>query len=72
MKTVKKCLQAIKETDPETCISEWHIRQLCKSGKVACDYSGSKLYVNFDSLLSYFNRGLTPETNDDNGVDTKQ
>lgn len=56
MRTIKKCLQLIKEIDPDTAVSEWFIRQLCNSGKITYDKSGNKSLVNFDSLLDYLNQ----------------
>lgn len=62
IRTVRQCISIIKKCDPNTAISEWYIRQLCKGGKIAAYSSGNKLLVNLDSLLAYLNRGL--EEND--------
>lgn len=57
-RTIKECLIAIKEVDPQTAVTEWYIRRLCKDKKIICYGSGNKRLVNLDSLLSYLNRSL--------------
>lgn len=54
-RTVKQCYEEIKKADPNSVISEYFIRQLCKSGKIACKQSGNKIFVNLDSLIDYLN-----------------
>lgn len=58
LRTIKQCLEAIKEIDPDTAITEWYIRQLCKSGKIVYYESGNKRLVNLDSLIEFLNRGV--------------
>lgn len=58
LRTIKQCLEAIREIDPNTAITEWYIRQLCKNGKIFYDDSGNKSLVSLDSLLEYLNRGF--------------
>ncbi len=54
-RTVRECFEEIKRLDEQTVISEYFIRQLCKSGQVKCYHSGNKTYVNLDSLFDYLN-----------------
>lgn len=63
-RTIKDCLIAIREVDPQTALTEWYIRQLCKSKKIICYGSGNKSLVNLDNLLNYLNRSLE-EINDE-------
>lgn len=57
-RTIKQCLQVIKEIDHDTAITEWNIRQLCKEDKVLYYKNGNKSLVCLDSLLEFLNRGL--------------
>ena len=52
---IRKCMEEIKKMDPNTSISCWLIRNLCKSGKIKHFGSGNKSLVNFDDLLCFFN-----------------
>lgn len=53
IRTVQQCWEHIKGLDPDCCISEWFIRQLCKNNQIKYFPSGSKVYVNMDYLLNY-------------------
>lgn len=66
-RTIKDCLIAIKEVDPQTAVTEWYIRLLCKSNTIICYKSGNKSLVNLDNLLDYLNRGLD-DTNQDKNI----
>ena len=57
-RTIKECLNAIREIDPQTALTEWYIRQLCREKKIICYGSGNKSLVNLDSLINYLNRSL--------------
>lgn len=56
MKTIKQCFEEIKKLDPDTAISQWFIRCLCKENKIKHFYTGSKILVNFDDLINYLNQ----------------
>ena len=58
MKTIKQSFEEIKKLDPETAISQWFIRSLCKQGKVKHFMTGTKVLVNFDHLLDYINSNI--------------
>lgn len=55
-RTIKQCLETIKSIDPDTAITEWYIRQLCKNGEIEYFASGNKSLVNLDSLLATLNQ----------------
>ena len=57
-RTIKECLKAIREIDPQTALTEWYIRQLCKDKRIICYGSGNKSLISLDSLLNYLNRSL--------------
>ncbi len=57
-RTIRQCLETIKNLDPDTAITEWYIRQLCKNGKIICNGSGNKFLVCLDSLLEFLNHGF--------------
>lgn len=61
MKTVEQCLKEIKKLDPDTAITEWFIRCLCKDNKVKHFMTGKKILVNYDDLLKYLNFGFEKE-----------
>jgi len=62
MKTVEKSLMEIKKIDPDTAISEWFIRCLCRENKVKHFMTGTKILVNYDDLLNFLNFGFEPTT----------
>ena len=58
MKTVEQCFKEIKILDPETAVSSWFIRNLCKENKVKHFMTGTKILVNYDNLFDYLNNGF--------------
>ena len=52
-RTIKQCVQEIKTIDPDTALSEWYIRALCKNGKIQYLANGTKSLVNLDSLIQF-------------------
>lgn len=50
MRTIKQTVQQIKEHDPESCFSEWWLRQLVKSGKLKCHRAGNRYLIDMDYL----------------------
>lgn len=69
-RTIKDCLCEIRKLDPETAITEWFIRQLCKQGKVEYFLSGNKSLVNLSSLLRYL--GFSETNQPDNESNFKE
>lgn len=57
LRTIKSCFNELKKIDPNCDITEWFIRQLCKSNKIDYRLNGNKSLVNFDSLIEYLSVG---------------
>lgn len=53
MRTVPEAAKELKSIDPNTAITEYHIRQLALSGVLPRVQAGRKLLINFDLLLEY-------------------
>lgn len=53
MRTTKEAAAEIKAADPNTAVTEYHIRQLALSGVLPRVQAGRKLLINFDLLLEY-------------------
>lgn len=63
MKSIQQCFLEIKKLDPESAVSEWLIRTLCKKQIVRYIPCGSKSLVDYDDLLAYIN-GTKVATNE--------
>ncbi|MEG1805477.1 MAG: hypothetical protein RR327_03685 [Clostridia bacterium] len=53
MRTVKDCIVMIKGEDSGSAVTEYFVRQLCKTGKVKSFSTGKKVLVDLDNLLSF-------------------
>ena len=53
MRTVHEAAQELKKLDPNTAVTEYHIRRLVLSGKLPRLKAGKKYLINFDALLDY-------------------
>lgn len=53
MRTVPEAAAEIKAADPNTAITEYHIRQLALSGVLPRVKAGRKLLINLDALIEY-------------------
>lgn len=53
LRTINAAARELKQLDPGTAMSSSAIRKLVKGGAIPCIYSGTRAYLNFDSLLSY-------------------
>lgn len=53
MRTVPEAAAEIKTADPNTAITEYHIRQLALSGVLPRVKAGRKLLINLDTLIEY-------------------
>lgn len=62
VRTISQAVQAIKEADPESSLSEWWLRQLVKSGKLKCHRAGNKYLVDLDLLEEFLKN---PPNNED-------
>lgn len=53
MRSIRQALEMIKEEDPNSCLTSYYIRDLCKKNKVRHIKSGTKIMVNYDDLLKF-------------------
>ena len=53
MRTVHEAAQEIKALDPDTAVTEYHIKQLALRGTLPIVRAGRKKLINFDTLLEY-------------------
>lgn len=58
----------IKEAAAATGLAEYHVRQLCKNGKISTVKTGKKYLVNLDRFIDYLNAPPVPTTGVDNAV----
>ena len=65
-RTIGDCLKEIKRLDPQTAITEWFIRNLCKQNKITYFASGNKSLVNLSELLAYLGYSANDNTNLEN------
>lgn len=53
MRTIPESAKELKRIDPNTAVTEYHIRQLALSGVLPRVKAGRKMLINFDLLLEY-------------------
>lgn len=53
MRTVHEAAQELRALDPDTAVSEYHIRQLALRGTLPIVRAGRKKLLNLDLLLEY-------------------
>lgn len=53
MRTVSEAAKELKRIDPNTAVTEYHIRQLALSGVLPRVKAGRKLLINLDTLIEY-------------------
>ena len=53
MRTVGEAALELKKLDPNTAVTEYHIRRLVLSGKLPKIKAGKKYLINLDLLLDY-------------------
>lgn len=53
MRTISEAAAELKAADPNTAITEYHIRQLALSGVLPRVKAGRKLLINLDTLIEY-------------------
>lgn len=63
MRTARGILDVIRAEDPETGISEHHIRRLMKSGAVPIAHSGRKCLANADEVIRILSGGSRTNKN---------
>ena len=55
MRSIKQTIEMLKNDDPDTAITPYCIRQLCKKNAIHHRTSGKKILIDYDDLLNYFN-----------------
>lgn len=54
MRTIKQSIEYFKSLDPQSCINEWWLRTMLKSGKFKHFHmAGSKYLINIDALEEF-------------------
>ena len=53
IRTINEAVQMIRKEDPESRISAYMIRQLAYNEKIRSIKSGTKVMIDFDSLLAF-------------------
>lgn len=53
VRTIKKAYEEIRQADPNTCLTEHHIRQLAINGIIPCRKAGSRYLLDLDGLMTY-------------------
>ena len=62
MRTAAKIVAEIKALDPDTEVTEFHIRKLAKDGTVPVVWAGRKALINLDDVLDLMRQGMTRPT----------
>lgn len=62
MRTAAKIVAEIKALDPDTEVTEFHIRKLAKSGVVPVVWAGRKALINLDDVLDLMRLGTARPT----------
>ena len=55
IRSIPKCIEMLKQLDAECPVSSWNVRRLCKSNEILSYNAGTKILVDYDNLLEYFN-----------------
>ena len=53
LRTVAETARELKEMDPHTGMTAYHVRRLCLDGVIPTVKAGKKILLNFDTLLEY-------------------
>ncbi len=78
MRTAAKVVAEIKALDPNTEVTEFHIRKLAKDGTVPVVWAGRKALIDLDAVLDLLRNGTSrPEAEPDvvggiRRIDTKR
>lgn len=61
MRTVKQIVEYFKSVDSCSSISEYYIRTLVKTKQIQTFKTGTKILINLDKLIEYFNSELVED-----------
>ena len=53
MRTINEAAEELRQLDPHTAMTPYHIRRLCLDGVIPTVKAGKKLLLNLDLLLEY-------------------
>lgn len=53
MRTVQEAAQELRQLDPRTAMSPYHIRRLCLDGVLPTVKAGKKILLDLDTLIEY-------------------
>lgn len=53
MRTIKECINEIKELDPHTAVTEYNLRKLTITGVIPRVKAGKKYLIDLDTVLEY-------------------
>jgi len=53
MRTINDAYKHLKKEDPETAITAFYLRELCKQNLVRSFNSGNRLLVDLDSIINF-------------------
>lgn len=53
MRTIQEAAQELRQLDPHTAMSPYHIRRLCLDGVIPTVKAGKKYLLNLDTLIDY-------------------
>jgi len=53
MRTIQQAVQYLRQSDPDSAVSEWWLRQLVKSGKLKCHRAGNRYLIDLDFLEEF-------------------
>ena len=68
MRTIKECINEIKELDPHTAVTEYHLRQLTITGVIPRVKAGKKYLINLDTVLEYLQNPTAEKFNQNNNT----
>ena len=57
VRKIKNSLEEIKAEDPNTCLTEYAIRQIVKNGEISHIRRGRKILIDLDELKEYLSNG---------------
>ena len=62
MRTAAKIVAELKALDPDTEVTEFHLRKLAKDGTVPVVWAGRKALINLDDVLELMRQGTARPT----------
>ena len=62
MRTRDKCMEMIKQDDPETALTRSSLEYLIRSGRIPRVEIGNKILINYDLLLEHLAKGADEPT----------